>query len=180
MGERCGYLALMGALGTGAERVYLHEEGMRLTDLAKDVESLVDGFKSGKRLGVIIRSEGANDTYTTDFMCTLLEEEGGDYFTARKAVLGHMQQGGNPTPFDRILATRLATNCITYLEEEIGKSEQVSACIGLQNGAFKFTEFHDMARLMDMENRRPKQQWWLTLRPIARMMANGRSHETLV
>ncbi|MBK7896078.1 MAG: 6-phosphofructokinase [Anaerolineaceae bacterium] len=180
MGERCGYLALMGALGTGAERVYLHEEGMRLTDLAKDVESLVDGFKSGKRLGVIIRSEGANDTYTTDFMCTLLEEEGGDYFTARKAVLGHMQQGGNPTPFDRILATRLATNCITYLEEEIGKSEQVSACIGLQNGAFKFTEFHDMARLMDMENRRPKQQWWLTLRPIARMMANGRSHEKLV
>jgi 6-phosphofructokinase 1 len=176
MGERCGYLALMGALATGAERVYLHEEGMRLTDLAKDVESLVDGFKRGKRLGVIIRSEGANDTYTTDFMCALLEEEGGDYFTARKAVLGHMQQGGNPTPFDRILATRLATNCISYLEEEIGKSEQVSACIGLKSGAFHFTEFHDMARLMDMENRRPKHQWWLQLRPIARMMANGRPY----
>jgi 6-phosphofructokinase 1 len=179
MGERCGYLALMGALGTGAERVYLHEEGMRLTDLAKDVESLVEGFKRGKRLGVIIRSEGANDTYTTDFMCALLEEEGGNYFTSRKAVLGHMQQGGNPTPFDRILATRLAAKCISYLEEEIGKTEQISACIGLQSGSFHFTEFHDMSRLMDFENRRPKRQWWLQLRPIARMMANGRYNDIL-
>ncbi len=173
MGERCGYLALMGALATGAERVYLHEEGMRLTDLAKDVENLVDGFKKGKRLGVIIRSEGANDTYTTDFMCALLEEEGSDYFTARKAVLGHMQQGGNPTPFDRILATRLATKCIDFLEEQIGATEQESACIGLQSGSFQFTEFHDMLRLMEMENRRPKHQWWMALRPIARIMSNG-------
>jgi 6-phosphofructokinase 1 len=172
MGERCGYLALMGALATGAERVYLHEEGMRLTDLAKDVELLVDGFKKGKRLGVIIRSEGANDTYTTDFMCALLEEEGADYFTARKAVLGHMQQGGNPTPFDRILATRLAAKCISFLEEQIGQTDQESACIGLQSGSFQFTEFHDMSRLMDMENRRPKHQWWMQLRPIAKMMSN--------
>ena len=172
MGERCGYLALMGALGTGAERVYLHEEGMRLTDLAIDVESLVNGFKKGKRLGVIIRSEGANDTYSTDFMCALLEEEGGDYFTARKAVLGHMQQGGNPTPFDRILATRLAAKCINYLENLIGNVEQESACIGLQSGSFQFTDFHDMARLMDMENRRPKHQWWMKLRPIAKTMSN--------
>jgi 6-phosphofructokinase 1 len=173
MGERCGYLALMGALATGAERVYLHEEGMRLTDLAKDVENLVDGFKKGKRLGVIIRSEGANDTYTTDFMCALLEEEGSDYFTARKAVLGHMQQGGNPTPFDRILATRLATKCIDFLEKQIGATEQESACIGLQSGSFQFTQFHDMLRLMEMENRRPKHQWWMALRPIARTMSKG-------
>jgi 6-phosphofructokinase 1 len=173
MGERCGYLALMSALATGAERVYLHEEGMRLTDLAKDVELLVSGFKAGKRLGVIIRSEGANDTYTTDFMCALLEEEGGDYFTARKAVLGHMQQGGNPAPFDRIFATRLATKCITFLEEQIGQTDKESACIGLQSGSYKFTEFHDMMRLMDMENRRPRQQWWMQLRPIARTVSNG-------
>ncbi|MCA9954626.1 MAG: 6-phosphofructokinase, partial [Anaerolineales bacterium] len=176
MGERCGYLALMSALATGAERVYLHEEGMRLTDLAVDVELLVSGFKQGKRLGVIIRSEDANETYTTDFMCALLEEEGGDYFTARKAVLGHMQQGGNPTPFDRILATRLGAKCISYLEEQIGAAEPVSACIGLQSGAFRFTEFHDMQRQMDMENRRPKHQWWMELRPIARTMSNGRNH----
>ncbi len=172
MGERCGYLALMGALATGAERVYLHEEGVRLADLARDVELLVAGFKSGKRLGMVIRSEGANDTYTTDFMCALLEEEGGDYFTARKAVLGHMQQGGNPSPFDRIFATRLATKCIGFLEDKIGQTAQESACIGLQSGSYKFTEFHDMLRLMDLENRRPRQQWWMQLRPIARTMSN--------
>lgn len=173
MGERCGYLALMSALGTGAERVYLHEEGMRLADLAKDVAHLIEGFQSGKRLGVIIRNEGANDTYSTDFMCALLEEEGGDYFTVRKSVLGHLQQGGNPTPFDRILATRLAAKCISFLEEQIDNPDQESACIGLQSGSFKFTDLHNISRLMDKGNRRPKHQWWLKLRPIARTMANG-------
>ncbi|MCP4422130.1 MAG: 6-phosphofructokinase [Chloroflexi bacterium] len=174
MGERCGYLALMSALGTGSERVYLHEEGMRLADLAKDVEHLLDGFHSGKRLGVIIRSEGANDTYSTDFMCALLEEEGGDSFTVRKSVLGHLQQGGNPTPFDRVLATRLAANCINFLEKQMNQKHQESACIGLQNGSIKYTELFNMSRLMDKENRRPKHQWWLKLRPIARTMANDR------
>jgi len=179
MGERCGYLALMSALGTGAERVYLHEEGMRLADLAKDVAYLIEGFQAGKRLGVIIRSEGANDTYSTDFMCALLKEEGGDYFTVRKSVLGHLQQGGNPTPFDRILATRLAAKCITFLEEQIGSLDQESACIGLQSGSFKFTELHKLSHLMDKANRRPKHQWWLQLRPIARIMANGQKFQQI-
>jgi 6-phosphofructokinase 1 len=177
MGERCGYLALMSALATGAERVYLHEEGMRLADLAKDVAHLIEDFQSGKRLGVIIRSEGANDTYSTDFMCALLKEEGGEYFTVRKSVLGHLQQGGNPAPFDRILATRLAAKCITFLEEQIGSRNPKSACIGLQNGSFQFTELHKLPRLMDKENRRPKNQWWLQLRPIARTMANGQHNQ---
>ncbi len=173
MGKRCGYLALMSALGTGAERVYLHEEGVHLADLARDVSDLIEGFQKGKRLGVIIRSEGANDTYSTDFMCALLEEEGGDYFTVRKSVLGHLQQGGNPTPFDRIFATRLAAICIGFLEEQIDKPDHASTCIGLQSGSFKFTDLYNVSRLMDKENRRPKHQWWLKLRPIARVMANG-------
>jgi 6-phosphofructokinase 1 len=42
------------------------------------------GFKKGKRLGVILLSEDANPTYSTDFMCSLLEEEGKNLFTARQ------------------------------------------------------------------------------------------------
>jgi 6-phosphofructokinase 1 len=171
MGRRCGYLALMGALASGAERVYLHEEGVSIDNMRDDVALLKEGFRSGKRLGVMIRSEGANDTYSTDFMCKLLEEEGRNLFTARQCILGHLQQGGNPSPFDRILGTRLGAKCIAYLEEQIGQPEPESACIGLQRGSYRFTDLRDLPRLMDATNGRPKDQWWLNLRPIARMMA---------
>ena len=170
-GRDCGYLALMSALATGAERVYLPEEGLKLQDLVDDVNQLVAGFKHGKRLGLIIRNEKANETYTTDFMCKLFEEEGGDLFDVRQAILGHIQQGGNPSPFDRIMATRLAVDCLTFLEEQAGNPEPRSACIGQQRGQIGFTDLVDMARLMDKQFNRPKEQWWLALRPISRTLA---------
>lgn len=171
MGQYCGYLALMSALATGAERVYLPEEGVTLGDLEADVKMLNEGFRRGKRLGMMIRNEWANRTYTTDFMCSLFEEEGGNLFDVRQAILGHIQQGGNPTPFDRIMATRLASNCITFLEENVGQLDPISASIGLENGSLGFTNLEDISKLMDRYYRRPKKQWWLALRPIAKVMA---------
>jgi 6-phosphofructokinase len=83
MGNYCGYLALMGGMATGAERVYMHEEGVRLRDLQEDVEKLLSGFQSGKRLGLMIRNERANEVYNTEFICSLFEEEGRDVFDVR-------------------------------------------------------------------------------------------------
>jgi 6-phosphofructokinase 1 len=171
MGRYCGYLALMSALATGAERVYLPEEGVTLSDMVDDVGQLITGFNQGKRLGVIIRNEKANETYSTSFMCALFEEEGGDLFDVRQAILGHIQQGGNPSPFDRIMATRLATACIDQLERQMEKSEPESNCAGLQHGQIVFTSFDSIKRLMDWGNYRPRDQWWLGLRPIARVLA---------
>ena len=171
MGRYCGYLALMSAMATGAERVYIPEEGVTLQDLVEDVNQLVQGFSQGKRLGLIIRNENANLTYSTDFMCALFEEEGGDLFDVRQAILGHIQQGGNPTPFDRIMATRLSVQCVDYLIAQTGENEPESACIGQVDGRIEFTNLRDIPRLMDKRFFRPKQQWWLTLRPIARVLA---------
>lgn len=171
MGRRCGYLALMSALATGAERVYMHEEGVSLTDMVQDVNQLIAGFKGGKRLGLVIRSEAANPTYSIDFMTSLFREEAGKLFDVRQAVLGHMQQGGNPKPFDRNLATRLATNCINTLEERALAGQTESACIGLLGGKVTYTDFEDLPRKIDLENERPKEQWWLDLRPVARVLA---------
>ncbi len=70
-------------------------------------------------MGLIIRNEMANEIYSTSFMNALFEEEGGDLFDVRQAILGHMQQGGDPSPFDRILATRMAAKCIIFMEEQI-------------------------------------------------------------
>ena len=171
MGMYCGYLALMSALATGAERVYLPEEGVTLGDMVDDVGQLIEGFSHGKRLGVVIRNEKANETYSTGFMAALFEEEGRQLFDVRQAILGHIQQGGNPSPFDRIIATRLATACVSYLEEELDKPHPGSACIGLQHGQIVFTGFDDVSRMMDWELRRPMKQWWLGLRSVAKVLA---------
>ena len=172
MGRYCGYLALMSGLATGAERVYLHEEGITLADLKEDNDSLVKEFQEGKRLGLMIRNENANRFYTTDFMCALFDEEGGDLFDVRQAILGHLQQGGDPSPFDRIQATRLAVNCIDYLIEQATESDPEAAFIGLQSGKVQITNLEDFHRMADIKLQRPKKQWWLDLRPIAKIMAN--------
>ncbi|MGD2176556.1 MAG: 6-phosphofructokinase [Anaerolineae bacterium] len=171
MGRHCGYLALMSGLATGAERVYLPEEGVSLSDLQADVDHLVEGFEHGKRLGLMIRNENADPLYTTDFMCSLFEKEGGELFDVRQAILGHVQQGGDPSPFDRIQATRLAARCVEFLIEQAGKEIPHGACIGLQAGQVAFTRLEDLPRLMDGDLQRPKTQWWLELLPIARIMA---------
>ena len=171
MGRYCGYLALMSGMATGAERVYLHEEGVRLRDLQADVEKLLQGFHSGKRLGLMIRSEDANPVYTTEFMCALFEEEGRDVFDVRPAILGHLQQGGDPSPFDRIQATRLASLCLDYLIQQCEKEEHSSAFIGMQNGQIHFHDLRDFERMIDAEYQRPREQWWLGLKGITSLLA---------
>jgi 6-phosphofructokinase 1 len=171
MGHYCGYLALMGGMATGAERVYLHEEGVKLRDLQEDVEKLLSGFQSGKRLGLMIRNEKANPVYTTDFICALFEEEGQDVFDVRPAILGHLQQGGDPSPFDRIQATRLSRMCLEYLIAQCDKQEYGSAFIGMQNGQIHFHDMRDFDRLIDADHQRPKDQWWLELKGIASLLA---------
>lgn len=174
MGGECGYLALMSALASGAERVYLAEEGVTLADLVEDVRQLVRGFSQGKRLGVMIRNEMANSTYDTRFMTALFEEEGGNVFDVRQAILGHIQQGGDPSPFDRNHASRMAADCIEYFESQIGLDEPQSAVLGLQGSNMTFTSLEELPQMMDRKKRRPREQWWLALRPIARILAQPR------
>jgi 6-phosphofructokinase 1 len=171
MGRDCGYLALMSGLATGAEKVYLNEEGITLQDLLADLELLKEGFKGGKRLGLMVRNEHANAVYTTEFLTALFEEEGGGLFDVRQAKLGHLQQGGNPTPFDRIQATKLATRCVEYLIDQITANSQKSAFIGLQGREIRFHDLKCFPQMTDKIHERPTHQWWLDLHPIARVLA---------
>ncbi len=171
MGHWCGYLALMAALSTGAERFYLPEEGITLAQLQTDVNMLKRGFNLGKKLGLVIRNEDANPIYTTGFICSLFEEEGQDVFDVRPAILGHLQQGGDPSPFDRIQATRLARLCLERLIEQCNQSDTSGCFIGLQNGKIMFHDMRDFDRMADLKYQRPREEWWLQLRPIANLMA---------
>ena len=171
MGRNCGYLALMSGLATGAERVYLPEEGITLRDLQTDLDQLRYGFRNGKRLGLMIRNENANPIYTSQFMASLFEQEGGELFDVRQTILGHVQQGGDPSPFDRIHATRLAVRCIGYLIEQAQSDTPTSAFIGIEAGETRVHNIEDMARMVDQTHQRPRRQWWLDLRPIAQVLA---------
>ncbi len=171
MGGHCGYLALMSSLATGAERVYLNEEGVTLRDLQQDLERMIAGFSDGRRLSLLIRNERANPFYTTAFMAALFEQEGQDLFEVRQAILGHLQQGGDPSPFDRIQATRLAARCVDFLIDQAEQGATTAALIGIVGGRIKLTDLVDMPDLMDAEHIRPKQQWWLDLKPVVQRLA---------
>jgi 6-phosphofructokinase 1 len=171
MGNYCGYLALLSGLATGAERVYLNEEGVKLSDLLADLNHMIEEFQHGKRLSLLIRNEEANSLYTTSFMVSLFGEESQKLFDVRQTILGHMQQGGNPSPFDRVLATRLAARCVEFLSEEGEKGTANGAFIGIQGGQIKIFNLEDMPRMIDPVHFRPKEQWWLDLRPLVSLLS---------
>ena len=171
MGRYCGYLALMGGLATGAEQIYLNEDGVTLHDLQIGLNDMLAMYQRGKRLTLMIRNEYANPLYTAGFMQALFEEEGGELFDVRTAILGHLQQGGAPSPFDRVQATRLARLSIEFLIDQISSESTDSALIGMVEGRVKTTDLEEMPRLIDAAHLRPKQQWWLSLKPLVRLLA---------
>ncbi len=130
-----------------------------------------DGFEHGKRLGLVIRSEHADQIYTTSFIKALFEREGEGLFDVRGAILGHVQQGGDPSPFDRIQATRLAWESVTHLVEQAMAEAPTDAMVGLHHGKIRFTPLSDFPTLVETENHRPREQGWMALKPVAEVMA---------
>lgn len=171
MGRYCGYLALMGGLATGAEQVLLHEEGITLDGLRGELDRMAAGFSAGKRLHLVLRSERANEVYTTGFITALFAQEGRGRFSVRQAILGHLQQGCDPSPFDRNLATRLVTRCVQRLIEQATSGQADASFIGVAEGRVQFTGFEHFARLVDPVHQRPNKQWWLDLREIVDVLA---------
>ncbi|MGV9713767.1 6-phosphofructokinase [Gordonia sp. NPDC003424] len=167
MGRDCGYLALLSGIATGADRIYMPEDGITIDDLTTDIHSMAESFRSGKRLGLIIRSEGADQVYNTWFITSLFEKEGGDLFDARQAVLGHIQEGGDPSPFDRIHATGLTARSIEFLSEQLESGSRASAMIGFQSGRLQFTDLTSYPSLIEASARRPIEQRWMDSKILA-------------
>ena len=86
-------------------------------------------------------------------------------------MLFRSQQGGDPSPFDRIQATRLARLCLEYLIKACDQESNNCAFIGLQKGQFNFHDMRDFERMIDPLNERPKDEWWLESKGMASLMA---------
>ena len=177
MGRYCGFLAMLSGLATGAERVYLHEKGLSLQDLQDDVNMFKKAFEEGKRMGLVVKSEYANKIYTTPFISALYEEDGGDIFDVRQAILGHVQQGGNPSPFDRSIAIKMAVKAMDFLVKKASKNKHDVVSIGLHGGHLDYRNIEDLEKLVDVNYDRPKEQWWMKLEQIINLF--GKSSEKM-
>ncbi|KAF6213437.1 hypothetical protein GE061_011156 [Apolygus lucorum] len=168
MGGYCGYLATLAGLAGGADAAYIFEEKFSIKDLEKDVYHMASKMAEGVQRGLILRNEKCNDNYNSDFMYRLYSEEGKGVFTARVNILGHMQQGGAPSPYDRSLGTKLGIQAAKWFLKQSGND----ACVlGLVKREYTFSPIIDLEEQTIFPLRLPKTQWWLKLRPLLRILA---------
>lgn len=165
MGRDCGFLPLLGSIAAGAEKAYLPEQGIRLAGLEDDIAALVDSFGSGRDFYLAVMGENASEHYTTDVLRRLFDAEGDGSFSVRANVIGHVQQGGAPSPFDRINATRLAWSAIHHLDRQLEAGAK-GYWAAAADGAGLFAPLRDITDGMDWENHRPHEQWWMELLPV--------------
>ncbi|XP_038611920.1 ATP-dependent 6-phosphofructokinase, platelet type isoform X4 [Tachyglossus aculeatus] len=181
MGGYCGYLANMGGLAAGADAAYIFEEQFDIRELQANVEHLTEKMKTSIQRGLVLRNENSNENYTTDFIYQLYSEEGKGVFDCRKNVLGHMQQGGAPSPFDRNFGTKISAKAVqwisrklkeTYRKGKIFANTDDSVCLlGMRRRNLLFQPVIALKHETDFVHRIPKEQWWLKLRPLMKILA---------
>jgi len=122
MGRDCGYLALTAGIAGGAEAVVLPEVETDPEELSR---CLRFAYERGKPHAIVVVAEGAryNAEKLTAYFREHRERLG---FELRDVKLGHVQRGGTPTAFDRVLATRLAAAAVEYIA-----SEEYGVLVGL-------------------------------------------------
>jgi 6-phosphofructokinase 1 len=119
MGRDAGHIALNTGIGAGAEEVLIPEEDMGLDRL---LDSLKRSEKSGKSSSIVVVAEG-DKTGKNVFEIAEYVEKNMPYYDVRVSVLGHMQRGGSPSCFDRVLASRMGVYAVEALLQ--GKSNMM-------------------------------------------------------
>ena len=112
MGRNCGYLALMGSILGGAEIVVTPERPVSMEEVAK---SLQNAYVRGKSHAIAVIAEGA--PYRTTDLAEYLKKHAEIGFEIRLTILGHIQRGGSPTAFDRLLATRMGVKAVQCVRD---------------------------------------------------------------
>ncbi|XP_061521780.1 ATP-dependent 6-phosphofructokinase, platelet type isoform X1 [Phycodurus eques] len=181
MGGYCGYLATVAGLAAGADAAYIYEEPFDIRDLQANVEHLTEKMKTSIQRGLVLRNENSNENYTTDFIYQLYTEEGKGVFDCRKNVLGHMQQGGAPSPFDRNFGTKISAKAMQWVTKKLletfrqgrvfANTEDSCCLLGMRRRALIFQPVVQLKGETDFVHRIPKEQWWLKLRPLMKILA---------
>ncbi len=154
MGRNHGYLALMAGIAGGAEMIVIPEVDTGPEEVAEEISS---AYARGKRHAMIVVSEGARMN-AAELARHFKEHEDRLHFELRVTILGHVQRGGSPTAFDRLLATRLGAAAV----EQLGK-KGVGFLMGLNEGRITATPLSEAASRVKKLN--------LRLLKLARILA---------
>jgi len=145
MGRNCGYLALMAGIAGGAEAIVIPEAELDPETIAEQIHS---SYERGKAHALIVVAEGAKNN--AESLIAYFKEHGKRLgFDLRLTKLGHVQRGGSPGAFDRILATRLGAGAVEYLSQG-----QHGVLVGWINGNISATPLSEIAnktKSIDME-----------------------------
>jgi 6-phosphofructokinase 1 len=149
MGRECGYLALNAAIAGGAEAVVLPEFEVDPEEIAADLRS---AYERGKAHALVVVAEGAR--YNADGLASYFKEHRERLgFDLRVTTLGHVQRGGAPGAFDRLLATRLGAAAVARL----GRGEH-GVLVGLLRGETATTPLSEV-----VANKKPLDESLLAL-----------------
>ncbi len=111
MGRDAGFIALNAGVGAGAEEILIPEENLGLDRM---LESLKKSRRTGKSSSIVVVAEGDKSGKNVYQLAEYVEENLPEY-DVRVSVLGHMQRGGSPSCFDRVLASRLGVKAVELL-----------------------------------------------------------------
>ena len=130
MGRDAGFIALNTGIGGGAEKILIPEQHSKLEELLTDIEQ---SHNKGKTSNIIVVAEGDKTGKNVFELKEYIEKKHPEY-DIRVSVLGHMQRGGAPTCFDRVLASRMGVKAVESLLE--GKSNFM---VGINNDKIDLT-----------------------------------------
>ena len=130
MGRDAGFLALNSGIGGGAEKILIPEQHSTLEELVSEIEV---NHNKGKMSNIIVVAEGDTTGKNVFELKKYVEKQNPDY-DIRVTVLGHIQRGGAPTCFDRVLASRMGVKAVESLLE--GKSNYM---VGINNDKIDLT-----------------------------------------
>ncbi|MFZ4542809.1 MAG: 6-phosphofructokinase [Saprospiraceae bacterium] len=133
MGRNSGYIALNTGIAAGSSAVLLPESDSSVEDL---IMMLKKGAKRNKLFSIVIVAEG--NKYGGAIEVAKIVQERFDYYDTKVAIIGHLQRGGSPTCFDRVLASRLGHAAVGAL-----LSGKKNVMIGQHNNEISYTSFDD-------------------------------------
>jgi len=138
MGRNAGFLALYSGIAGGAEEILIPEENIGIDKL---VESLRRSKRAGKTSSIVVVAEG-DQTGKNVFELAKYVEENLKEYESRVVIVGHIQRGGCPTTFDRVLASRLGVKAVEALLDG-----QHNIMVGIKNNQVHYTPLTDAIQL---------------------------------
>jgi 6-phosphofructokinase 1 len=141
MGRNCGDIALYAGLAGGAESIIIPEIDYDVNEICKN---LIRGKNRGKLHSIILLAEGVGKPYE---LAKTIEKKTG--IKTRVSVIGYLQRGGTPTPYDRVLASRFGAKAVELLIE--GRSSEVVGIKGNEIISIDINEALLIPRKIDKE-----------------------------